>query len=66
MTTTFQMVKLTGVTVNMKKNEIHISAVVQLTDDNFESAESLKPYLDAELGGVTMVIEPQQKQLMEK
>ena len=60
MTTIFRMVKLTGVTVNIKKGEIHISATIRLDEENLKKAESLKPYLEAETGGVTMEIEPRQ------
>ncbi len=64
--TTFHMVKLKSITVNMKSGEIHISAMVALNDENFAKAETLRPYLDAEIGGVTVEIQPQQMRLETK
>ena len=61
--TTFSGVKLTNITVNVKKGEIHLSAVVGLSDENFAKSQILSPYLDTEVGGVTLTIEPIQLSL---
>jgi hypothetical protein len=65
MATKFSFVKLTGITVNVKKGEIHLSAIVQFNDENFAKAQTLRHYLEAETGGVTLVIEPRQPSLMD-
>ncbi len=52
--TTFYGVKLTGITVNVKKGEIHLSAVVPFSDENFKKVQ----FLDVDTSGVTLTVEP--------
>ena len=61
--TKFNNVRLTGITVNMKQGEIHLSAVIAFNDENFAKSQTLTPYLDAETGGVTLDVEPDQPRL---
>jgi hypothetical protein len=61
--TKFSNVRLTGITVNMKSGEIHINAVVGFTDENLAKSQVLIPYLNAEIGGVALTIEPNQRSL---
>lgn len=55
---TFVGAKLTSVTANLKQNLISITVKIPLNDENMDKVERLKPYLEAETGGVTLEINP--------
>ena len=58
--TKFLVAKLTGVSINLKTNEIRLGAEITLTPENQELAEELKPYLGEEGGYVELSITPRQ------
>ncbi len=59
----FNFAKLTNINVSLKNGQISLTAKIPLDDANFDNAESLRPYLDAETGGVTLEIRPTQPPL---
>lgn len=58
--TTFNLARLTGIRATLKQGVIVITAQVALNDENMDKARSLRPYLDAEVGGLQLEITPQQ------
>ncbi len=63
--TTFKAARLKGLSANLKANEITLTAVVPLSDDNMAKAEALSHYLNAKTGDLTMEITPLQPGLPE-
>ena len=63
--TTFTLVKMTGVIVNLKTGEITLTAKVSLNDENFRKAEQLQPYLGEDSRALTLEITSSQMSLPE-
>jgi hypothetical protein len=65
MMTTFHNAKLAGVSINLKTNEIRISAVVPLDQEALELAQTLEPFLLENARQVKIEISPRQMPLSE-
>ena len=66
MKTTFNAVRLAAINANLKNTEITLTMKITLNDENFDKAQALEPYMDAKVGGLTIEIQPMQKDFNDK